>query len=213
MLFLSAASAWITLKTQRSGHAVRTLSQFPLGIRIENAVVAYGLYLWKMLWPARLAAFYPNSAVALPMWQVILSALILTGVTALVIVFRRKRYLPVGWFWFLGILVPVIGLVQAGEQAMADRFAYVPLIGIFMMIAWGLDDWADVKSVRTVWRVIPPLCALTALGFVTSRQMSSWRNEYTLWANTLAVTEQNPFAHAALGAALMDPSCPRRRIA
>jgi protein O-mannosyl-transferase len=205
LLFLSAASAWITLKTQRSGHAVRTLHQFPLGIRIENAVVAYGLYLWKMLWPARLAAFYPNSAIALPMWQVILSALLLTGGTVLVIVFRRKRYLPVGWFWFLGTLVPVIGLVQAGEQAMADRFAYVPLIGIFLMIAWGLDDWADLRRVRPFWRVIPALCALTALGFVTSRQMSSWKNEYTVWMHTLAATEQNPFAHAALGAALMDP--------
>lgn len=96
LLFLSAASAWITLKAQRSEQAVRTFHQIPLGIRIENAVVAYGAYLWKMLWPTRLAAFYPHSAIALPMWRVILSALLLTGVTVLVIVFRRKRYLPVG---------------------------------------------------------------------------------------------------------------------
>ena len=144
LLFLSAASAWITLKAQRS--AMRTVAEFPLPSRIENAVVAYGLYLWKMVWPARLAALYPHSAICLPAWQWILSAIVLVGVTALVVVFRRKRYLPVGWFWFLGTLIPVIGLVQVGDAAMADRYAYIPLIGIFVMIAWGLDDWATAKK-------------------------------------------------------------------
>ncbi len=110
-------------------------------------------------------------------------------ITALVITFRRKRYLPVGWFWFLGTLIPVIGLVQVGEAAMADRYAYIPLIGIFVMIAWGLADLAEAKAVRTVWRVIPAMCVLIALGFVTHRQMSYWESEYTLWAHTLAVTD------------------------
>ncbi len=202
LLFLSAASAVITVKAQHA--AERTFEEFPLAIRIENAIVAYRLYLWKMLWPARLAALYPHPGNTLPMWQVILSALILAGVTALAVFFRRKRYLPVGWFWFLGTLVPVIGVVQVGGAAMADRYAYVPLIGIFVMIAWGLDDWAEAKEVRAVWRVISALCALLALGVVTSRQVSYWKNEYTVWAHTLAVTEQNPYAHDALGAALMD---------
>ncbi len=205
LLLLSAASAWITMKVQRSGMNVRSLQQFPLAVRIENAVVAYGLYLWKMLWPARLAVFYPYPANTLPVWQVTLSALILAGVTALVVVFRRKRYLAVGWFWFLGTLIPVIGLVQVGEAAMADRYAYVPLIGIFVMIAWALDDWAEAKAVGTVWRVIPALCVLTALGFATIRQLSYWENEYTVWAHTLAVTERNPFAHGALGGAFLNP--------
>ncbi len=205
LLSMSAASAWITLKAQRSGQAVRTFHQIPLGIRIENAVVAYALYLWKMLWPARLAAFYPHSATALPVWQVMLSALLLAGGTVLVIVLRGKRYLPVGWFWFLGTLVPVIGLVQVGDAAMADRYAYVPLIGIFVMIAWALDDWAEAKNIRAVWQAVPALCLLMALGFVTSRQLSSWRNEYTVWLHALAVTERNAFAHAALAGALMDP--------
>ncbi len=131
LLFLSAASAWITLKAQRV--AERTFQELPLGVRIENAVVAYGSYLWKAIWPARLA-FYPHSVTALPAWQWILSALVLIGVTTLVIIFRRRGYLPVGWFWFLGTLVPVIGLVQVGEYAMADRYAYIPLIGIFVGI-------------------------------------------------------------------------------
>jgi tetratricopeptide (TPR) repeat protein len=205
LLFLSAASAVITLIAQR--RAERTFEEFSFAIRVENAVVSYGLYLRKMLWPARLAAFYPHPANTRPMWQVILSALILTGVTALVVVFRRKRYLPVGWFWFLGTLVPVIGLVQVGYSAMADRYAYVPLIGIFVMITLGLDDLAEINGVHTVWRVIPALCTLTVLGFVTLRQISYWDGEYTVWSHALAVTdpERNAQAHDSLGAALMDP--------
>jgi protein O-mannosyl-transferase len=201
LLFLSAASALITLKAQHN--AVRTLEEFPLPVRIENAIVAYGSYLGKMLWPARLA-FYPHSVVAPPAWQVILSALVLISVTAFAIAFRSKGYLPVGWCWFLGTLVPVIGLVQVGEASMADRYAYISLIGIFVMIAWGVADWADAKKVRTVWRVIPALCALTALGVATSRQMTFWASEYDLWVHTLAVTG-DPYAHNAVGAALMDP--------
>jgi tetratricopeptide (TPR) repeat protein len=205
LLFLSAASAWITLKAQRSGMAVRSLHQFPLVVRIENAVVAYGLYLWKMIWPARLAPLYPHPGRTLPAWQVTLSALVLISVTVLVVIFRRKRYLPIGWFWFLGTLIPVIGLVQVGDAAMADRYAYVPLIGIFVMIAWALADLTEAKEIRTVWRVIPALCVLTALDIVTLRQLSYWNNEYTLWSHTLAVTERNPIAHDAMGSALLEP--------
>ncbi len=164
LLFFSAASAWITLKAQHN--AVRSFEEFPLGIRIENAVLAYLLYLWKMLWPARLA-FYPHPLLAPPAWQWIVSALTLVGVTLLVITFRRKRYLPVGWFWFLGTLIPVIGLVQVGEAAMADRYAYLPLIGIFIMIAWTLADAANVRNVRTIWRVMPVVFMLTALTVVS----------------------------------------------
>jgi tetratricopeptide (TPR) repeat protein len=201
LLFLSAGSAWITLIAQRP--AKRTLAELPFGIRIENAVVSYGLYLWKMLWPARLS-FYPHSVAALPAWQWILSALVLTSVTVLVVIFRRKRYLPVGWFWFLGTLIPVIGLVQVGEYAMADRYAYVPLIGIFVMIAWSPADWAHSSKINGVWLVIPALCALMVLGFATSRQMSYWDSDYELWSHTLESAE-SPMAHNALGIALMHP--------
>ena len=152
LLFLSAASAWITLKAQ--GTSVRSIEEFSLRIRIENAIVSYGLYLWKMLWPAHLG-FYPHPVTSLPVWQWILAAAILAAITALVVAFRRRRYLPVGWFWFLGTLVPVIGLVQVGEAAMADRYAYLSLIGIFVMIAWSLFDLAEAKKVAAVWRVLP----------------------------------------------------------
>jgi tetratricopeptide (TPR) repeat protein len=201
LLFLSAASAWITLKAQ--GTAVRSIEEFPLRIRLENAVVSYGLYLWKMSWPAHLA-FYPHPVTGLPAWQWILSALILAGVTALVVAFRSRRYLLVGWFWFVGTLVPVIGLVQVGEAAMADRYAYIPLIGIFVMIAWGLADLAYRREVGAVRRVVLALCAVTALAAVTVNQTTYWHSDYSLWEHSLSIAE-SPFAHNAIGAALMDP--------
>jgi protein O-mannosyl-transferase len=206
LLFFSGLSAIITVRAQQSAQAVRTLHQFSLAIRIENAIVAYGQYVWKMLWPARLAPLYPHSESVLPGWQVALSALVLVSITVLVVVLCSKRYLLVGWFWFLGTLIPVIGLVQVGDAAMADRYAYIPLVGIFVMIAWGLADWAEARKVPAVWQVIPAACVLAALGVVTSRQLSYWDSEYDLWSHTLAVTERNPFAHDSLGAALMDPN-------
>jgi protein O-mannosyl-transferase len=201
LLLLSAASAWITLIAQRP--AKRTFADLPFGIRIENAVVAYGQYLWKMLWPARLA-FYPHSVIALPAWQWISSALVLISITILVVRFRKKRYLAVGWFWFLGTLVPVIGLVQVGEYAMADRYAYIPLIGVFVMIAWSLADWAQARRVGTVWLAVPALCALAVLAGVTIRQISFWDSDYDLWSHTLEGAE-NPLTLNALGMALMHP--------
>jgi protein O-mannosyl-transferase len=203
LIALSAASAWITLKAQQQ--AVGTLLQYPLAVRIGNAIVSYGLYLWKMLWPARLALLYPYPAVALPAWQWALSALVLLSITGFVVAFRRKRYLSVGWFWFLGTLVPVIGLVQVGDASMADRYAYVPLVGIFVMIAWGLDDWAEAKRLSTVWRVVPAVCVLTALGFVAHRQISYWDSDYHLWSHALAVTVRNPVAHGAMAGTLINP--------
>ncbi len=201
LLFLSAASSWVTLRAQRT--VVRTFAEFSLATRIQNAVLAYGRYLWKMFWPAQLA-FYPHSVSALPAWQWILALVVLVSITAFVVAFRRKRYLLVGWFWFLGTLIPVIGLVQVGEAAMADRYAYIPLIGIFIMIAWGLADLAEAQKAGTVWRVIPVLCVLIALSTITHHQMSYWGSDYDLWSHTLAV-EESPFAHNAVGMALMNP--------
>jgi protein O-mannosyl-transferase len=205
LLLLSAASAAITIKAQHASYAVRSLGQFSLGARIQNAVVSYGLYLWKMVWPARLAAFYPYP-VTTPVWQLMAAMLVLAGGTALAFVFRRQRYLLVGWLWFLGTLVPVIGLVQVGDAAMADRYAYIPLIGIFVMVAFGLADAAEAKKIPIAWQIVPALCALTALGVVMERQGGYWASEYDLWAHTLAVTESNPFAHDAIASALLDPA-------
>ncbi len=201
LLFFSAASAWITLKAQHS--VVRTIEEFSFAARIENAMVSYALYLWKMLWPAQLA-LYPHAVSTPPAWHWILSAAVLIGVTAVVAVYRRKRYLAVGWLWFLGTLIPVIGLVQVGEFAMADRYGYVPLIGIFVMVAWSVADWADEKKIRTAWRVVPAAGVLLALAWVSHRQMSYWKSDYDLWSHALAV-EENPFAENAVGVALLNP--------
>lgn len=219
LLLLSAASAVITMRAQQAGGSVRSILQFSLGVRVENAIVAYAMYLWKMLWPARLAPLYPypsassvvspNSSVSsvvnssLASWQVILAALSLIVITILVLTFRSKRYLLVGWLWFLGTLVPVIGLIQVGDAAMADRYAYIPLIGIFVMIAWGLADLADAENFGFYSRAIPAACVLIVLGFATQRQLSYWSSSYDLWSHTLAVTGPNFIAQDNLGGALV----------
>lgn len=202
LLLLSAASSYMTLKAQRP--AVQGLEEFSLGNRVVNAIVSYGLYLWKMMWPAQLA-IYPHGLRTLPAWQWMLSAAVLIGITAAVVRFRTKRYLPVGWFWFLGTLVPVLGLVQVGEYAMADRYAYVSLIGIFIMIAWGLADLAAAKHVRPVWCVIPAACAVAALAAATVHQIGYWESDYDLYTHALAV-EETPFAHNAVAMALLNPA-------
>ena len=204
LLLLSAASAVITFKVQRAGAAVRSLVQFPFSLRIQNALIAYTLYLWKMLWPTRLA-FYPHSAISPPAWRWLPAALLLLAITAVVFVFRRKRYLVVGWFWYLGTLVPVIGLVQLSEASMADRYAYLPLIGIFIMIAFGLADVATLQTAPLAWKVTPAIAALLVLMALTYRQIGYWASDYALWSHANAVAE-NPFAHDAMGSALLDPN-------
>ena len=203
LLALSAASAVLTMKAQQAGGAVRSIMQFSLPVRMENAIVAYAMYLWKMLWPTHLAPLYPHPGNSLPAWQVLLSAFALLAITGLVLKLREKRYLLVGWLCFLGTLVPVIGLVQVGDAAMADRYAYIPLIGIFIMVAFGLSDLADTRKLGLTARVIPAVCVLLALGFVTLRQLSYWSSSYNLWAHTLAVTRNNFIAQDNLGGALL----------
>jgi len=203
LLVLSAASAAITMQVQQAGGATRSTAQFSLGIRLENAVVAYAMYLWKMVWPSHLAPLYPHPGDSLPAWQVAISALVLLAVTVVVLRFRSRSYLLTGWLWFLGTLVPVIGLVQVGDQAMADRYAYIPLIGIFVMLAWGAADLADSRQIGLSARMIPAACVLLALAFVTHRQLGYWSNNCELWTHALAVTDRNFIAQNNLGGALL----------
>jgi Flp pilus assembly protein TadD len=203
LLVLSAASAFITLHAQQAGGAMRSSAQFSAGVRLENAVVAYAMYLWKMIWPSHLAPIYPHPGDTLPAWKVGLSVLALLAVTGMVLRFRAKRYLLAGWLWFLGTLVPVIGLVQVGDQAMADRYAYIPLIGIFVMIAWGLDDCAESRALGVAARIIPAACVLLALSAATHRQLGYWASNYDLWTRALAVTDKNFIAQDNLGGALL----------
>ena len=203
LIALSAASAVITMQAQRAGGAMRSTAQFSLAVRLENAVMAYAMYLWKMIWPSHLSPIYPHPGDSLAGWQVGTSALVLLAMTAVALKFRARRYLLTGWLWFLGTLVPVIGLVQVGDQAMADRYAYIPLVGIFIMIAWRIADLADSKQIGLIVRVIPAACVLLALSFATNRQLGYWSSNYDLWTHAVAVTGRNFIAQDNLGGALL----------
>lgn len=194
---LSLFSSAITFHAQQSGGAVASMTHIPLGARFANALVAYAVYLWKTVWPVKLAVFYPHP-LAWPIWQVALAALCLIGLSAGVVLARR-RYLTVGWLWYLGTLVPVIGLVQVGDQALADRYTYVPLIGVFIAASWGAHELLE-RLPR--WRVVGIAVAagiLLALAWGTRWQLSHWRNSETLFSRALAVTRNNYIAHNNLG--------------
>jgi Flp pilus assembly protein TadD len=199
---LSVASAVITMHAQQSGGAVRSNTEFSLGVRIANAICAYAMYIWKMIWPTHLAPLYPHPGDSLPSWRVLLAVVALAITTALVWKFRSRRYLLVGWLFFVGTLVPVIGLVQVGEAAMADRYAYIPLVGIFVMIAFGSSDLVQGKG----WGFLPAVpaaVALIALSLATYRQIGYWQSNEELWSHTLAVTSNNFVAEDNLGGALI----------
>jgi cytochrome c-type biogenesis protein CcmH/NrfG len=202
LLALSAASAVITMQAQQAGGAVRSTVEFSLGVRMANAIYAYAMYLWKAVWPARLAPLYPHPGDSLATWRVLIAAAVLLSITSLVWRSRARHYLLVGWLWFLGTLVPVIGLVQVGEAAMADRYAYIPLIGIFVMIAFGVADWAEQKELA-VWAAIAGATILAAFALVTYRQIGFWQSNEDLWSHTLAVTQNNFVAENNLAGALI----------
>ncbi len=154
------------------------------------------------LWPWDLAAFYPHWGAALPIWKVVASGVLIAGVTVAVIRYgRTHRYLVVGWFWFLGILFPVLGLIHGGGQSMADRYSYVSLIGLFVILAWAVAFLVDRWSVPRP--VVAAVCALLLLGSIvlTRAQVSRWRDSVTLWEHTIAVTERNFSGHNMLATA------------
>jgi tetratricopeptide (TPR) repeat protein len=200
---LSAASAIITVKAQRAGGALATL-RIPLDIRLANAAISYVRYLEKALWPSRLAVFYPHPLRFAVGWQAVAGLVLLLGITVRVVLARRHRYLLVGWLWFLGTLVPMIGLVQVGTQAMADRYAYLPFIGLYLMICWGVADLAQQWHLPAAVLPVTSLAVLTALMFVAYRQIGYWKDDVTLWAHTVKVTNGNFVAEDNLGEALVE---------
>ena len=200
-MLLTLASCAVTFLAQRS-EAVMSLEQRPLSLRLANAIVAYAEYLVKMVWPVNLAVIYPLPN-EIPTWQIAGAAVILTAISGLVWATRRnKPYLLIGWLWYLGTLVPVIGLVQVGGQALADRYTYVPSIGIFIMVAYGAADL--VRRYRVPKTAIGGVAtvALAANLFATERQLGYWQNSETLFTHTLALTKNNAVAHLNLGVAL-----------
>jgi tetratricopeptide (TPR) repeat protein len=203
LLLLCIASGALTVIAQRSGGAIRSFSRIPLAGRLQNAVWSYAMYFWKACWPSAFALYYPHPLTRQAAWRLGLAAGFLVAVSALVWNQRRsRRYLLTGWFWYLGTLVPVIGIVQVGDQAMADRYAYVPLIGVFVMIVWAAGDWADRRQISLPFRAAAVVIILSSLSFITFRQIGYWRSSYDVWAHTLEVTGPNPLAESDLGDAL-----------
>lgn len=210
LFVLAMGSSAMTFYAQRAGGSVASMEGYRLGVRCANAFVSYAAYLWKMIWPRRLAPFYPHPNDTTPTLIVILAVLIVAVTTAASVMYRRtKPYLFVGWLWYLGTLIPVIGLVQVGMQAMADRYTYVPLIGIFIVLSWGTSDilGLDLKPLkqtrkRSISSPVFNVAAAVILGvlaFCTWVQVGYWKDTVTLFEHALAVTKGNYVAHNNIG--------------
>ena len=204
LLVLSAASSAATLWAQREGGAVKSLAQLPLSGRLANAAVSYLEYLRQMVLPVNLAAFYPHAGSELAPGQLWASILLLLAATILVLLCRRPfPYLTVGWLWYLGTLVPAIGLVQVGSQARADRYTYFPLVGIFLMLTWGVADLA----VRWRRQRLAACAAALLLAYCMTAswlQVHNWQDSVTLWSHALEVTSESFVTHNNLGQALLE---------
>src|SRR5262245_49062349 len=198
LIALSAFASSVTLLAQKA--AVGWTADLPISERVNNAVVSYAIYIWQMLWPVNLAVFYPHAENRLPLWEIICSLLLLICITTIAITLRKKRpYLITGWLWYLGMLVPVIGLVQVGWQARADRYTYLPQIGLYISVTWAVADltllWRRQRTLLTVAAVLV-LGALSCCAFV---QTSYWRDSETLFKRALAITTNNDVAENNLG--------------
>jgi Flp pilus assembly protein TadD len=199
---LSAASCVVTCLAQQRGGAIRSLALLPLAARLQNVPLAYARYLEKTFWPSGLAVLYPMSP-SWPVWEVAGSAALLALITAWVIWrVRAQPYLLVGWLWFLGMLVPVIGLVGVGLQSMADRYDYLPSIGLFIMIIWAARSW--VPRLGALLPAVLAGLALAACLVLTWRQTQFWMDSETLFNYTLAVTEPNAVIESDLGKFLLE---------
>lgn len=200
LLALSLGSAAVTIAAQHSWNAVQSLDRIPLLMRIENALLSYSAYVETALWPSGLAVFYPHPGAQLVGWHAALAGVFVAGVTAgCFATLRRRPYLAVGWLWFLGMLLPVIGLVQVGAQARADRYMYLPLIGLSIAIVWGVQELALRSRRLRVASLAAAGVGCVALAVVTSIQVRTWRDTTTLFQHALAVTHDNYIAHINLG--------------
>jgi Flp pilus assembly protein TadD len=201
LLLLSAADAVLTMRAQHKAldYAEGT---YRFSVRFGNAVVAYARYIGHTLWPVHLAPAYPHPGDTLPLWQIVAATVLLVVITVLAIA-SRKRYALVGWLWFLGILVPMIGVIQVGDQAMADRYAYIPFIGLFWIVTWSAAELASRFHVNARWLAIPAALAIAGCAFITMRLVSYWHDSETLWRYTLAVApDRNFMAHSYLAGIL-----------
>jgi tetratricopeptide (TPR) repeat protein len=203
LIALSAVSSMVTFLAQRG--AIGWTEQLPVSARISNALIAYVVYIGQMFWPAGLAVFYPHPENRLPVWDISLAVIVLVGITAAAFVFRKKApYFVTGWLWYLGMLVPVIGLVQVGWQGHADRYTYLPQIGLYIAVTWAV---ADLTRSWRFQRMALGAAALVVVGVLSWRgwlQTSYWRDSETLFTHALAVTTNNDVALNNLGIIFLD---------
>jgi tetratricopeptide (TPR) repeat protein len=200
---LSIGSTVATFLIQRSIGAVRTTEPIPFAMRVANAVVSYGKYIEKMFWPTHLAVFYPHPGENLPLWQTLAAFVSLMIITILVIrLAKNYKYLFVGWFWYLATLIPVIGLVQIGSHSMADRYSYITLTGLFIIVAWGANDLLGKWKYKHVILELSALAVITILMVLTWFQIGFWHDTFSLFDHALKVTNGNYIAHNNLALAL-----------
>jgi protein O-mannosyl-transferase len=211
---MSAASCIVTVLAQKGGGAIQTLTSVTFPERIANALLSYTAYLGKTIRPVSLSVFYPYAHTSLIAPAVAVAAVTLAAFTALAWHFARtKPYLTFGWLWYLGTLVPVIGLVQAGQQSMADRYTYVPLIGVFVAISWGLGDIASYSHGLRIAVSTSAAASLAALFILTRIQVGAWADTTTLFTHALASTKDNWMAHNNLGGVDSEQGRTREAIA
>jgi protein O-mannosyl-transferase len=202
LLLLSLLAAIATLIAQRT--TVNYSEELPMTWRIGNALLSYLAYIGQMLWPARLAVFYPHAADHLSSWKVALAVLLLGGITALALVWRRKRpYFLVGWLWYLVVLFPVIGFIQVGLQGRADRYSYLPQIGLYIALTWALTDWSLRSNRRRVIFAGAAAVIIGALAWQARIQTSYWSSTESLWQHAIEATTDNDVAHYNVAALLL----------
>jgi protein O-mannosyl-transferase len=200
---LVAVASTLTFIAQKSEGAVQTLWALSLKIRVANALVSYVSYALKTIWPSNLAIFYPHPGNTLPAWQIIGAALLIAVAIFLSIhTLKKYPYIIVGLFWYLGTLVPVIGLVQVGDQAMADRYTYIPLIGLFIIVSWGVFDFLKKWHYHMIVFILSAISAICVLAVCTFLQVGYWQNGITLFEHAIKVTNKNCVAHNNLGVLL-----------
>jgi tetratricopeptide (TPR) repeat protein len=198
----SLLSVFITIYAQNKGGSIAALSAIPFPLRCENAIVSYVTYIGKTFWPHNLAVYYPFP-LAIPTWQVISSLLILLLLSAIALrTWKTRPYLTAGWFWFLVTLLPVIGLIQIGDQAMADRYSYIPVTGLFIIAAWGFRDLTINVPYRHSLSALIACSVLIISTAITWQQLGYWRDNYSLFRHTLSITTGNYKIHYNLGLAL-----------
>jgi tetratricopeptide (TPR) repeat protein len=200
---LAGAAAVVAFLAQQQGGAVGGLQSFPLMGRVANALHAYVAYIGQMFWPVGLVAFYPYPQ-AVAIWPAVAALVALVAVTAAVMYGARRRpYLAVGWLWYVGTLFPVSGLVQVGSHAMADRYTYVPLVGLFVMVVWGISDLAGRARLSRGVLAAAACVVVVACAVATRAQVETWRDSVSLWQHALDVTPANYYAHNGLGLELV----------